>query len=198
MNLVLDQRSSTYHVSEEEQYSEQVLIEQAKTDRAAFRPIYEKYYEDIFRFVLKRVSTTDLCQDLVSQTFLKALNKLNDYQFKGVPFVSWLYRIALNEVNLHYRSSHTKRTLRFDTSDLVRMFGEQHEDVVDDEKQERIQRILNALQKLKPEDIQFIQLRFFEDRPYKEVGEIMGTTENNAKVKVFRIVERIKKIMKLN
>jgi RNA polymerase sigma-70 factor (ECF subfamily) len=196
MNLVLQQQRSTYHVTKEEQNSEVLIIEKSKEDRRAFKPIYEKYYEDLFRFVFKRVNSKDLTQDLVSQTFLKALDKLDEYQFKGVPFVSWLYRIAMNEVNLHYRSSHTKRTLRFDTNDLIRMFGDSHEDIIEDEKQERIQRILQTMQKLKPEDIQFIQLRFFEERPYKEIGEIIGITENNAKVKVFRIVERIKKLMK--
>jgi RNA polymerase sigma-70 factor (ECF subfamily) len=51
-----------------------------------------------------------------------------------------------------------------------------------------------VIQKLKPDEVILIELRYFEDRPFREVGEILGLTENNAKVKVHRLVQRMKEL----
>jgi RNA polymerase sigma-70 factor, ECF subfamily len=53
--------------------------------------------------------------------------------------------------------------------------------------------MLQSLDTLKEDDLQLIELRFFEQRSFKEVAEIVGITENNAKVKVHRILERLKR-----
>jgi RNA polymerase sigma-70 factor (ECF subfamily) len=55
------------------------------------------------------------------------------------------------------------------------------------------QKMLQSLDTLKEDDLQLIELRFFEQRSFKEVAEIVGITENNAKVKVHRILERLKR-----
>jgi RNA polymerase sigma-70 factor (ECF subfamily) len=47
---------------------------------------------------------------------------------------------------------------------------------------------------LKPDEITIIELRFFEERPFKEVADILGLTETNAKVKVYRIVQKMKEL----
>ena len=53
--------------------------------------------------------------------------------------------------------------------------------------------MLGALENLKGDDMQLIEMRFFEQRSFKEIAEILGMTENNAKVKVHRILERLKR-----
>ncbi len=85
----------------EEEELRQVLAAQA--DQARFAPLYESYYADIFRFILRRVKHRDLTADLTQQTFLKAMLGLPRYQPRGLPFRAWLYRIALNEVRMHWR-----------------------------------------------------------------------------------------------
>ena len=51
------------------------------------------------------------------------------------------------------------------------------------------------VQELEEEDMQFIEMRFFEKRAFKEIADIFGITENNAKVKTYRILEKLKKII---
>ena len=57
------------------------------------------------------------------------------------------------------------------------------------------QLMLDSLQDLKEGDLALIEMRFFEQRPFKEIADILEITESNAKVKTYRILEKIKKLM---
>ena len=89
---------SRYHMTGEQMQTEYEVVLQAKSDPEKFRSLYDTYYEPIFRFVYQRLENKDLAFDTTSQVFLKALTNLHKYEFKGVPFASWLYRIARSEV----------------------------------------------------------------------------------------------------
>ncbi|MBK6830620.1 MAG: RNA polymerase sigma factor [Flavobacteriales bacterium] len=82
---------------------EQAAIAAAKRDPRRFTPLYECYFGDIFRFLLRRAGDRDLTNDLAQETFLKAMLALPRYQERGLPFRAWLYRIALNELRMHWR-----------------------------------------------------------------------------------------------
>ena len=164
-------------------------IQAALKDVAAFRPLYDKYYEQIFRFVYRRTSDEALSADLCSQVFLKAMQKIHTYTFKGVPFSAWLYRIASNEVTQYYRNSQKNRIVSIREANLEEMTDEI--DDFDYEKQRNT--LLKALNTLPQDDMQFIELRFFEQRSFKEVGQILGITENNAKTRTYRVLAKIKR-----
>ncbi len=166
-------------------------IQAAQQNPARFRPLYERYYESIFRFIFRRTADGDLAADICSQVFLKALQRLGGYQFRGVPFSAWLFRIASNEVAQHFRQNSQKRTVSVEENTLSEV-GEEME--IEGELWE-VEDLVQALDTLKPDELTLIELRFFEQRPFKEVAEIMGITESNAKVKTYRILERLKKRM---
>jgi RNA polymerase sigma-70 factor (ECF subfamily) len=72
-------------------------------------------------------------------------------------------------------------------------------DVFEDEENEiNKKRLLSSIAELKEADVHLIEMRFFEQRPYKEMGEILGITENNAKVKTFRALEKLKQLFNQN
>jgi RNA polymerase sigma-70 factor (ECF subfamily) len=131
----------------------------------------------------------DTAFDLTGQVFLKALTNLSNYQFKGVPFASWLYRIAHNEMMQLFRSSKDKRAINADISDLRYICEENEEPFFE----EYIPAIKKLIQELKEEELQFVELRFFEKRAFKDIAEIMDITEVNAKVRMYRIIEKLKK-----
>lgn len=166
-------------------------IQAAQQNPARFRPLYERYYESIFRFIFRRTADGDLAADICSQVFLKALQRLGGYQFRGVPFSAWLFRIASNEVAQHFRQNSQKRTVSVEENTLSEVAEEME---VEGELWE-VEDLVQALDTLKPDELTLIELRFFEQRPFKEVAEIMGITESNAKVKTYRILERLKKRM---
>lgn len=182
---------SKYHATREDMLQEQVLVDEAKNDPARFQALYNKYYERIFLFVWQRMDDKEVAHDVTSQVFLKAMQNLYKYEFKGVPFASWLYRIAKSEVYTVFRQQQAQRTVNIETSGLRDMADE----LEDDKYAPYIDILKEAVTELEEEDIQFVEMRFFEKRAFKEIADIFGITENNAKVKTYRILEKLKKII---
>lgn len=183
--------TSRYHVSDVRISEELAWIEAAKKDPAAFEPLYNRYHEPIFRYILQRVTDKDAAFDATADVFLKALLNLYRFEFRGVPFSSWLYRIAANVLNDLFKSRKVRRAIHIDTAGLQLMAEEARwEDI---EHMEFTLKMLGvALSELKDEEVQLIEMRFFEKRPFKEIAEIMGLTENNTKVKLYRLLDKIK------
>ncbi len=182
-----------YHQSKEQIFNESQIIEEARKDPGRFGILYEKYYRQIFVFVFRRTGDEDIAGDIVSDTFLKAMVALPKYESKGLPFSAWLFRIALNEVNMYYRKTSRERIVSIDQTnigDVIQEAGGEKE------SEENRQLVMKLLSTLTPEEMQMMELRFFEKRAFAEVGEILGITENNAKVKTYRIIDKLKIALK--
>ena len=182
---------STYHQTEEQISREAELIRAAKNDPSRFDVLYKKYFEQIFYFVLKRVETEDIADDITSQVFLKALSKLSAYRDMGLPFSSWLFRIARNEVYDFCAKNKLGMVVSVESSGVSKMIAE-----MGAAEKEDYTPLYHALGTLDDDDMELIELRFFEKRHFKEIGEILEITENNAKVKTYRILEKLKKALK--
>ncbi|WP_317897332.1 RNA polymerase sigma factor [Aurantibacillus circumpalustris] len=178
-----------FHHTNQQLSEELVIIEAAKLNPEKFAPLYDKYYKQIFNYVYQRMDSKDTAFDITGQVFLKALTNLQKYQFKGVPFASWLYRIAHNEVMQLFRTQKDKRSINADIGDL-RFICEENEEPF---FEEYIPVIKKLIQELNSDDLQMVELRFFEKRPFKEIAEILEITEVNAKVRMYRIIEKLKK-----
>jgi len=170
---------------------EESIILKSQADPEAFRPLYEKYFKRIFLFVHHRVGEKALTADISSQVFLKALLNIKKFSFRGLPFSAWLFRIALNECNDFFRKNKRYRLVTMEES----MVDHLYEELTAETRLEDLrQRLPTILQKLSANELQIIELRFFEERPFKEVADILGITETYAKVKVYRILEKMKKL----
>ena len=95
-----------------------------------------------------------------------------------------------SELYQSFRDKKAERTVNIDSVHVYNMMDE----IEQDENEENKQRLIRCIGKLKEEDVQLIEMRFFEKRSFKEIGEILDITENNAKVKSFRALEKLKKI----
>lgn len=178
-----------YHHTTTQLQDEQLIIEAAKQNPEHFGPLYDKYYKQIFGYVYQRMDCKDTAFDVTAQVFLKALTNINRYEFKGVPFASWLFRIAHSEVMQLFRDQKNKRAINADVGDLKHIYEEIQEPFFE----EYIPALQKLIKQLPDEDLQMIEMRFFEQRPFKEIAEILNITENNAKVRMYRILERLKK-----
>jgi RNA polymerase sigma-70 factor (ECF subfamily) len=182
--------SSKHTVTQEAMQQEWLEVQAAQQNPAQFRVLYTRYYEPIFRFVYKRTGEEALAADITSQVFLKAMQKLQQYTFKGVPFSAWLFRIASNEIAQYYRKNAKNRVVAIEEHSLSNI-ADEFED-----KQElelNIEVLKEVIEDLKPEELQIVELRFFEKRPFKEIAVIMDITENNAKVKIYRLLQKMRK-----
>lgn len=178
-----------YHQNSAKLEEEQGWIRRAQKDPEKFGPLYRKYHEQIFRYIYQRMDDRELALDITSQVFMKALNNINKFEFRGLPLSSWLYRIAKSELYQAFRDQKVQRTVNIETVHLSSMVLEME----GDENTENRDKLFRMLKKLNEKDLQLIELRYFEKRSYREIGEILDLTENNAKVKSFRALEKLKK-----
>lgn len=170
---------------------EKEAIEAAKTDPAQFRTLYERYFKRIFLFVYHRVEDRAITADLTSQIFLKAMQRIRQFEFRGLPFSSWLYRIAVNECTDYFRKTKRSKVVYVEEVPFHHLFDE----MFPEDPQTQLEKKLHVvLQQLKPNELQVIELRYFEDMPFKMVAEILNISEVNAKVRTYRTLEKMKKI----
>jgi RNA polymerase sigma-70 factor (ECF subfamily) len=99
----------------------------------------------------------------------------------------------MSEVYQYLKDNSAQRTVNVDTSGLSEIV----DDLDDDDRAEQKQQLIKVIGELPEEELQMIEMRYFEKRSYREIGEILGIAENNAKVKTFRIVGKLKKAFQL-
>jgi RNA polymerase sigma-70 factor (ECF subfamily) len=175
-----------------ESFAEEVIwIQESVTHHESFRPIYERYFKKIYLFILHRVGDKDLAGDLTQQVFLNALTKIGQFQFRGLPVSAWLFRIAINQCNDLFKKTKRQRMVVLEDDVIENLYEELTADQTVDEWRTRLPKILEMLSS---EELQIIELRFFEGRSFKELGEIFDITETNSKVKTYRILEKMKKL----
>jgi RNA polymerase sigma-70 factor (ECF subfamily) len=178
-----------YHHTEDRLKEELKWVQFAKEDPRGFEPLYNKYYEQIFRYIYQRMDDKELAFDVTSQVFLKALNNIHRYEYRGVPFASWLYRIAKSELYQSFRDKKARRTVNVESMHIFEMI----EDFEEDRTEENRKILLDAIKTLKEDEVQMVEMRFFEKRSFREIGEILEITENNAKVKAHRVIKKLRK-----
>lgn len=171
--------------------NERELIAKAQRDHRHFGPLYEHYFEQMYRFVFKRLGgNEEIAGDLTQQTFIKAMANLTKYEDRGLPFSAWLYRIAQNEVNMYFRSQ--KKAYTVEITD--RMLGAVLEEAgTSNYTQEDLDQLIEIINNLEESHADLIELRFFQELSFKEIAEIYGISEANAKMKTYRLLEKINK-----
>lgn len=183
--------ANTVTISPATQLEESGWIERARANPADFRPLYERYFRTIFLFVLHRVGEKDTAADLTQQVFTNALVHLKRYEARGVPFSAWLYRIALNQCHDFFRRQQRVRHVVLEEADLHKLHGGI---TAADSLQNWVAALPEVLARLSEKELELIELRFFEQRPFKEIAAILGISEVYAKVRTYRILDRMKAV----
>jgi len=163
-------------------------------DLSDFGAVYEKHYADVYRFIFRRICDTEKSFDLCSHVFLKAMENKDRFSYMGKPVVAWLYRIALNEIYMQHRKKKIEMVYHVDVNDLQSMSS----DIDQENKDELERRLLTALQKLEQQEMELIEMRYFEKQPVNMMAEVLNLTPNNVSVKLFRIIEKLKKMLTSN
>ncbi len=154
------------------------LVERAKKhDPTAFAEIYDRNYPGVFNYIYFHVDENrDFAEDLTAEVFVRALDKIGTYRFKGSPLSAWLYRIASNLLVDNFRR--TRPTISWETNigQMTEATGESVETLID----EKIKRedLRMALKGLTGEQQQVVILRFVEGLSLLEVAEIIDLFRN--------------------
>ncbi|HYG18990.1 MAG TPA: sigma-70 family RNA polymerase sigma factor [Ohtaekwangia sp.] len=176
-------------MTDDEIQQEYRILERSKKDPRVFGELYEKYFDRIFNFIYRQTDDEDLTADLCSQAFLSVLKNVDRYQFRGVPFSAWLYKIAGNEVNKYYRKRKNSKIFSIEEVKVRELIEQANEDW----DEEMIQQLLRYLNELPTDMLEVLHLRFFEEKDFKEISFILDISESGAKMRTYRALDRLRK-----
>ena len=185
------------HAEDAGSHAEAELIEAAQNDPTAFGPLYERYVERIYRYAYRRVGNHADAEDVTSQTFQQALAALPDYEWRGVPFGAWLYRIAGNVIARRGRSSNREITVE-DVTSLSQERAEDDEDPAEIVAERQENELTDALRQLPLDQQRVIVLRFSRDMKNREIGEVMGRSEGAVKQLLHRAMIALRATLERN
>lgn len=166
-------------------------IANSKKDIFYFEPLYNANYKPLFKFVSNRIASSDDTKDIVSQVFLKAMSNIKKYNATGQGFSAWLFRIAFNEIADYYRNKNKRFFINIEDTGIEKL---KEESGLELDTLEGQAALTDSLMQLQKEEIQLIQLRFFDDLSYLEMSVILNCTETNARVKTFRTIKKLQNI----
>ncbi len=165
---------------------ERLLIEAAQRDPARFAELYEDNFERVYAFVARRVYVRADAEDLTAEVFQQALAKLGQFEWRGVPFTAWLYRIASNAI-----ADRWKRAAREKGSPIA----DGPPDVsggVDPEEIERRARMFRLVAELPVDQRRVIEMRFAEEKSIREIARELRRTNGSIKQLQFRALTRLR------
>ena len=171
--------------------AEAELIERAKaSDRAAWDEIFGRHYEPVFVFVFCRVGDRGAAEDLVADVFVEAWRGIRGFDYRGVPLVSWLYRIARNLTAdfLRKRSRVKVQALEDGWSGIPHTEDQAEQIAV-------WQTVAAAIRKLTGEQQLVLVSRFVEGLTLAETAALLGKKENAIKALEFRALRSVRKIL---
>jgi len=182
---------------------EKDLIKKAQKEPEVFGKLYDKYYPQIFGYILKRVADLEIAQDITSETFFKALKNLWKFRWKNISFSAWLYRIANNEIANYFRKN-KKYSISLDKLkekgfEPISLHNPETEFLKAQEELKKHQDFLKIQEKISQLPIKYqevIILRFFEKKKVKEIAEILGKKEGTIKSLLHRGLEKLKELVK--
>jgi RNA polymerase sigma-70 factor (ECF subfamily) len=170
--------------------NEQALVDQAAVEPSAFAAIYDHYFPRVYNYARYRVRDAQTAEDITSQVFERALNKIGSYRPEQGAFAHWLFAIARNAVADHYRSSRRWRWLPLDfLSDRPSHDLPPEEVSVRDETWARV---LSAVAQLGQRERDLVALKFGARLMNREIAALTGLSESNVSVILYRTVKRLR------
>jgi RNA polymerase sigma-70 factor (ECF subfamily) len=168
------------------------LVAQAKRgDEAAIGQLYRQYAPGIYGYVVSRIREPAVADDLTSEVFVRALEGLSRFEYRGISLSAWLYRIAHDRLVDHFRRQAREPTLPLDDEFLPAQEGlEQEVDV-----RLRIQQLRGAMEKLTAEQHQVILLRFISGLKLQEIAYVMDKSTAAVKMLQLRALTRLKHLV---
>ncbi len=139
--------------------------------------LYQRYYQDIYRYLFYRTSNPQIAEDLTGEVFLKMVQALPRYQIKAVPFRAWLFQIARNLAIDHYR-----RTQSHPHQDLDETLASQDPDIhTTVEGRLTSDNLRDFLEKIEESQRDVLLLRFIEDLSLSDTAAVLHKSEDAIK-----------------
>ena len=147
-------------------------------DPEVWAEVYEKYFSRVYRYIAVRVGDKIDAEDLAGQVFLKALESISSFKWRGVPIAAWLFRIAHNQVIDYRRTSKAK----FQSPLKESLINGDADPVLEAERSLDINQVVQAVGQLSQAQRNVIELRFAGGLSTAEVAKVLGKSQGAVKV----------------
>ena len=170
------------------------LIAEACSDPAAFVQLYRRHYDAIFRYCVHRLFERQTAEDVTSQVFLKVVENFGSFKGNEQQFRNWLYKIATNAVNDHFRKTARRASL---LRTACKQANSRAADCPDtrDESTEKLALLKEAVLSLRPRYETIITLRFFENLKLTEIAEVLGSSDGTVRSQLARALAKLRKVL---
>lgn len=177
-------------ITQSKEDAEHTLVEQAKTNSAAFGVLYERYVMYVYHYLRTRVATDEDARDLAQQVFLKAFAALPNYRARGVPFKAWLFQIASHLATDSHRR--WKKQVTWDLlPETMHTLSEQNPETLVIEHEIRV-RLRQLLLGLTPYNRELLALRFAAQLSSTEIAAVVGKSPAAVKKQLTRLLQTLK------
>jgi len=168
---------------------ERLLVEAAQSDPAKFDALYELHFERVYAFVASRARDRGTAEDVTSEVFHKALASLSGYEWRGVPFVAWLLRIAANALVDQAKRAAREFPAPNDPPEPASDLSVQASEMRAIEHRAQLFRLVGQLPAAQR---QVVYERFMEQRSIKEIALRLRKTEGAIKQLQLRAVQNLR------
>lgn len=166
--------------------AERLLIAAAQRDPESFAPLYERYVDQIFAYAYNLTKDRELAEDVTAQTFAKAIADLPRFEWRGIPYSAWLYRVASNLI-----ARQRRRSPWLELDERLPSPGDTPEGLA--LRSAGDAELRRAVAELPHDQRQALVLRFGGDLRNREIAEIMGRSEGAVKLLTFRGLTSLRK-----
>jgi RNA polymerase sigma-70 factor, ECF subfamily len=174
-------------------FDEQSTVEAAQRgDAVALSRLYEHYFPPVYRYVASRLPGTEDAEDVTEEIFLRVIDNIGSFTWRGLPFGAWIFRIARNEVVSHVRRQKTRGNTA-ELSEFIPDPGADHTLVI--ETQLTFAVVRKAAEQLPEAQRQVIALRFGAGLTVAETAKTLKKTENNVKVLQHKAIQKLQKLV---
>jgi RNA polymerase sigma-70 factor, ECF subfamily len=156
-------------------------IERAQLDPARFGELYEEHFYRVYAYIVRRVGKRDQAEDLTADVFREALAGLGKFEWRGVPFVAWLLKIASRTVADHFQRSGREAGNPVDPPEQP-----------DPNEIERSAMLFQLVERLPEAQFRVIHLRFVEQKSIREIARELGRSEGAVKQLQLRAIENLR------
>lgn len=166
---------------------ERRLVEAAQRDPARFADLYESFFELVYSYVVRRVSSRPEAEDLTAEVFHRALRSLPRFKWTGAPFASWLFRIAANMIT--DRAKRAAREQSGGAAEIAIAAGRAQTDI---EEVERHVRLIRLVETLADDQRRVVMMRFVEEKSIREIAQVLQRSEGAIKQLQFRALQNLR------
>jgi RNA polymerase sigma-70 factor (ECF subfamily) len=170
-----------------------VVSRAVKGDGQAFAQLYEENFDRIYRYVYLRLGNQAEAEDLSQEVFAKAFEAMGSYKWRNLPFASWLFRIAHNQIVDFLRKQTKVKEVALD-DDNVTVAGEANPAFIA-EKELEIEELIDGVKKLSPAQREVISLRFGAELSIAEAARVLGKSPGTVKALQYNGIVALRKML---